>query len=949
MILPEENVLRLLPSTSLISLAVALVSIPHSEANAQANPLPPASGTEPATSSDDDMILVLAARVIGQLDAPQPPLLELAPEDIAAYGAGSIAELLQSLGPQVSSGRGRGGGGGTPIVMVNGVRISSFRELGSYPPESIDKVEVFSEEVAQRYGFSPDQRVVNIVLKPNFSSREIELEYGQPFKGGYSLQEVEATYLRINGANRLNLNLEINNSSPLTEAERDVIQTDGLAPALASDPDPAGFRTLVADSAGLEATANWSAKLDEAGTMLSVNAAYERSDSLRLQGLDSVVLIDPSGTSLLRTYNEGDPLKVDRREQSYSSGATLNGGLGDWQLTGTLDGTFSTTRSLIDRQADSTALVLAAAAGTLALDAALSAPTQAGFDEALSDTYTANGLLTAQGNPFLLPGGEVSMTFDAGYKWNRIESEDTRNPGVLTQLTRGRLNSGVNIGIPITSRDEDFGAFLGDISLNLNAGLDHLSDFGTLYDWSAGVNWGLTESLTLSVNYINRDEAPSLTQLGNPEIATFNVPVFDLANNETVLATLINGGNPLLLKQNQSDWKFGLVWQLPMPGNATFSVDYIRNHSNNVAGDLPTVTPAIEAAFPGRVVREGGRLVSVDNRPVNFAAQDIERLQFGLNMSGQIGEAAQGSPGGSVGGPRAANAIGMGAGGPPGGGQFNPQAFAQMRAQFCEAEPDALLALLNDALAAAAAGEAPPNGPDGQPLNIPPQMLERLKGPDGTIDPERFAAIRERICNAPAPGAAGQATAPPAAPGGFRPGRAGGGFRGLGRGLPGAGGSAGRWFINLQYTLELENTVLIAPGIPALDLLDGDALTGGGQPRHSLSARAGVFYKGFGLISFANYTGSSRLDGSGLPGSTDLFYGDYATINLRAFVDLGQQASLVEDVRLLNKTRIAIGIDNLFDARQRVVDSAGTVPLRFQPFLIDPVGRSFEIELRKLF
>jgi hypothetical protein len=46
---------------------------------------------------------------------------------------------------------------------------------------------------------------------------------------------------------------------------------------------------------------------------------------------------------------------------------------------------------------------------------------------------------------------------------------------------------------------------------------------------------------------------------------------------------------------------------------------------------------------------------------------------------------------------------------------------------------------------------------------------------------------------------------------------------------------------------------------------------------------------------------------------------------------------------------VSIGIDNLFDAQQRVTDSNGDVPLRYQPLLIDPVGRSFEIELRKIF
>ena len=51
----------------------------------------------------------------------------------------------------------------------------------------------------------------------------------------------------------------------------------------------------------------------------------------------------------------------------------------------------------------------------------------------------------------------------------------------------------------------------------------------------------------------------------------------------------------------------------------------------------------------------------------------------------------------------------------------------------------------------------------------------------------------------------------------------------------------------------------------------------------------------------------------------------------------------------LKGSRIGFAVDNLFDTRQRVTDSAGAVPLRYQPFLIDPIGRSFEIEFRKVF
>ena len=155
--------------------------------------------------------------------------------------------------------------------------------------------------------------------------------------------------------------------------------------------------------------------------------------------------------------------------------------------------------------------------------------------------------------------------------------------------------------------------------------------------------------------------------------------------------------------------------------------------------------------------------------------------------------------------------------------------------------------------------------------------------------------------------------------------------------------------MNLNYTYELNNEVLVAPGGPLLDLLDGDALSGGGQPRHSASLQGGLFYRGFGTRISGTYTGESRVEGSGLPNSSDLFFNDFVKFDVRVFADLNQQASLIESVPLLENTRISFAIDNIFDARQRVTDNTGTVPLRYQPFLVDPVGRFFEIELRKLF
>ena len=890
----------------------------------------------------DDEIVVVADRLRGQVESAQPPILELDEQEIAAYGVGSIAELVTALAPQTGSGRGRGDG--PPVFLVNGMRVSSFREMRSYPPEAILRVEVLPEETAQRYGFSADQRLINFILKDGFSSREIEVEYEQPGDGGTSRKEVEATYLKIDGPSRLNLNLGWEDTSLLTEAEREVVQSSFNIPGLASDPDPAEYRSLISDSASLEATANLSTKLGDAGGALSLNGSFERDKSRSLSGLDTVTLTDPGDNSLLRSLGAEAPLEQRRESRSYSLGSTVNLPVGDWQFTATLDANRSETETEIDRYADTTALAIAAAAGELAIDGPLPELADAGFDTANTLTHTLDSLVTMVGSPLYLPAGPVSLTLDGGYKWNRIESEDTRNPGVETGLTRGRLSSGANLGIPIASRRDDVWAWLGDFTLNFSAGVDHLSDFGTLTDWTGGFVWGVTETLSLQGSYIARDTAPSLTQLGSSEIVTLNVPVYDLAQSETVLASITSGGNPGLGKQQQRDIRLAAMWEMPLLGGSNIMVEYFRNRSDNVSASFPLLTPAIEAAFPDRVTRDAsGRLVAIDQRPVTFAEQNSSRLKIGLNLSGELGSSDDDSSSRQGGGqaaapvrPQAVDAPGAGPRGP------DPERFAALRQRLC------------------VDGETPDIS------ELPEPMQQRLRGADGAIDPERLEQFKTRLCSDEAPrfagrqaaqdGAAPPADAPPAdgaqaggpPPGGPPPGIGGGRGRGGFRG-PGGRGGGGRWFANINYTLELENEVLIADGLPVLDLLDGDALSGGGVVRHSADLSGGLFYNGFGMRFRGNYSGPSRVDGSGLPGSSDLRFGSLATLDLRLFADLGRREKLVDAVPFLEGTRVSFSVDNLFDSRRTVTDENGVVPLGYQPRLIDPEGRTFEIEFRKLF
>jgi hypothetical protein len=240
---------------------------------------------------------------------------------------------------------------------------------------------------------------------------------------------------------------------------------------------------------------------------------------------------------------------------------------------------------------------------------------------------------------------------------------------------------------------------------------------------------------------------------------------------------------------------------------------------------------------------------------------------------------------------------------------------------------------------------------------LPAEIADRLKGPDGKIDPARLAEFRSRMCALPADGSGGfgggrRRVAGAEAPAGEAPaqeaaassGRRAGGGRGGDNGR-------GRWNLSLYHTIELTNRALIARNGPELDLLDGDGLSDGGVSRHKIELEGGVFIKGLGARASANYLSGTTVRGSGLPGTSDLRFGDLATVNLRLFANLEQQKWLTGggDPGFWKGARLSFRIDNLFDAHQRVTDENGLGPLRYQPGLIDPTGRSFEIEFRKMF
>lgn len=787
-------------------LSTAGVGQPQPEPAAQPEPEEPESASDTGVPANE--IIVRSGRVKGQLFVDQAPLLQLDETAIAAEGVTSITDLIAQISARTGSARGRGGGG-QPVILVNGIRIGSFREFANYPPEALAKVEVFPEEVAQRFGFPPDRRVINLILKDNYSNRQVDLEFEAPSRGGYSRNEERLGILKIADGGRINASVQVEDTTLLTEAERNVPQTAGSQSLVAGDPDQADFRSLLADSFGLDANVSWAKAIVESGTSLSANLNYARNESRSLDGLNTVTLTSPTNTSALRTFGADTPLARRTSSDTISGAGSINQPINAFRLTTTFDGSFSETETEIDRRLGTAQLQVfrdAAAAGTLALNGPLPTSTDNGFDIARRRTITTETQATLEGPLAELPAGELLATFDLGLDWRRIESSDTRS---LTgaQLTRRRLSTGANLVVPLTSGREEFLDGLGDFTLNLQAGLEDLSDFGMLGDWNAGITWAPIDGLDLSATYIWREVAPSLSALGDPQIDNLNVPVFDFVRGETVLATVRTGGNPDLPPETQRDWKFSANWELPFWENSRLAVDYIMNRSDDVVSAFPQITAETEAAFPGRVTRDAnGRVVRVDRRSVSFAETKADRIQFTFSTNGSIGAPPGGggiggpgggggrfgSGGGGGGAPAASAAAqpappttgpapapqGAPAAGGPGGG-FAPSAeqreqFMAFRARLCADDGQAFLEKLVAAIDSGADISADFPGID--PARLAP-MLARLRGTDGKVDPARLTQFRTRICaidpammGGGAPGGAPSgAPGAPGAPGGGMP------------------------------------------------------------------------------------------------------------------------------------------------------------------------------------
>jgi hypothetical protein len=162
-----------------------------------------------------------------------------------------------------------------------------------------------------------------------------------------------------------------------------------------------------------------------------------------------------------------------------------------------------------------------------------------------------------------------------------------------------------------------------------------------------------------------------------------------------------------------------------------------------------------------------------------------------------------------------------------------------------------------------------------------------------------------------------------------------------------AGGHATYLQLTLNHSVVFSDKIVIRPDLDSVDLLSGGAIgIGGGRVRHQLDGTASLTSGGLGVRLGATWRGRSTLT-TRLNGREDeLRFSPLFIVNLRAFADARR---LLPHSPWAKGLRVSLNVLNATNDRQAVRDSSGYTPLQFQPAYRDPIGRTVEIEIRKVF
>lgn len=637
--------------------------------------------------SGDTDIVVTGRRVLGSIITDTLPVAILGGDALRSLGATDLRTVLDRLKPLTEA-----AGGGDPVVLLNGRRISSIGELQGLPPEAIDRTEVLPEQEAARFGVPPTVRVLNFITKKTYRATTIRQLAGTTTEGGGETNFAEAAMANINGSRRTSLSVSHLRLNPILQGERNIapdtntpyaiagnvvgVNGASLDPALdalwggrvtsASVPAEPALRRLLssyADRANERAVTDIgryrtirdrSDRINVDGTLAgpiggldgSINLAMEAQQTSGLNGLAPAVLTVPAGNAylpfandvLLYRYLPGAVLRGRSDSLTLHAGGSLQGGIRRWSWTVTSNYDRLRSRARFDQGYDLSGVQAGVDAGgdPLAPIDPVRTPRLVARSETVTGTLTGKAVLN--GPLVTLPAGEAQVTASLDYARS---TSSGHQPDVLDSaldLTRTTAAARVSAAVPITSPDRDVLAFVGRLSANASIGISDVSRFGRLASSTFGFNWAPVGRVQLTGSLDDARTPPDIALLTSPITTSPNTPFFDFTSGRSELVTVLGGGNPDLAPERRRRTTVALSVQPIKDKEIRLNLEYVNTRTYDQTTTLGSVTSDFQLAFPDAFQREqAGRLLLVDLRATNVAFERERRLRATFNLSMPIG------------------------------------------------------------------------------------------------------------------------------------------------------------------------------------------------------------------------------------------------------------------------------------------------------------------------
>lgn len=579
---------------------ISVLALLQAAAPAQETPVTPPTPPESEQTGLVDSLVVKGVR--GKAQGPAQPELTLDASEIQATGASTVQDLVTLLAAEITTGE---PDAPPPIYLANGRRISGFQEISGLPSQAIERMDVLPPATALAYGYRPNQRVVNFVLRKRFRSAAVELEETATTREGRTAERFDGDVFRLAGDERTTVGLDWRQESTLFEGERDIYRVPSatapyglvgnvaattfgaeIDPALsalggsvvtvAAAPDAARYAPMslarfaagAPELSGIIANRSLLPSLGQGNVkaaitrdlarQVSVTVSLDLEDARRTSflGLPATSVKLPAGSPFspfardVTVYRYLDaPWSQLRQQDNFKGQLALaaNGYVGDWRwaLNGTYDRNDSQT--VTGRGVDSSAWKAAVAVRDPAVNP-FGAVSRALLklnprDVAKARSRGAKAELVLNGDVAEIPAGRVSSTVKLGGERVSQTSDAVRNGApVHTVYERRTVSVQGDLDVPLASRSHAVLPALGELTASVNAGYN-LETFKDRLALGAGLHWSPDQLVQVNVSFSEEQSAPNANQIVDPVVLTPSVTVFDFATGQSVTVSRLEGGN----------------------------------------------------------------------------------------------------------------------------------------------------------------------------------------------------------------------------------------------------------------------------------------------------------------------------------------------------------------------------------------------------------------------